>query len=158
MQAQRCKALEDEVAARADTTSDTLESMQRELAASQEATLRSHRETLARIDVDGDGSITAGEFLKFVRRGWAAFVQEQERLSALGNDLLGRPNWVDTAAVHMDKPIWPEQTMTLQVSRALPLTSPPLHLTPFVALLVSLTSYLLVAHATGASEILSRVG
>lgn len=70
------------------------------------------------VDSDGNGTIKSGEFLKFVRKGWDAFVAEQERLSGKKPiDLLRRPNWVDVSQVPFDRPVWKEQTMTLAQRR-----------------------------------------
>ena len=48
------------------------------------------------VDRDASGLIAAGEFLRLMRKGWPAFLEEQDRLAkanAAGGDLLRRPNW-----------------------------------------------------------------
>ena len=69
------------------------------------------------IDTDCDGTIQAGGVLRFVRKGWDAFQDEQIRLSKMGNDLLRRPNWIHTCGIPMDRPAWREQAMTLAERR-----------------------------------------
>ena len=70
------------------------------------------------VDQDVSGTIKSGEFLRFVKRGWDAFVAEQQRLANVRPiDLMRRPNWVDVSQVPFDRPVWKEQTMTLQQRR-----------------------------------------
>jgi len=70
------------------------------------------------IDVDCDGTINAGEFLRIVRGGWNAF--KEARHDESGTKLahvLDRPNWTGTSFIPMDRPAWREQTMTLAEKR-----------------------------------------
>ena len=71
------------------------------------------------IDTDCDGVIQTGEFLRLVRKGWSAFLAEQERLAqeCKGKDLMRRPNWRPTNDIPWDRPVWPDVIMGLDERR-----------------------------------------
>ena len=63
-------------------------------------------------DMDGNGQIGAGEFLRLIRRGWKAFLKEQERLSKDTTNLLRRPNWNPGNNLPLDRPAWLKESAT----------------------------------------------
>lgn len=68
------------------------------------------------IDDDASGSISSGEFLRLMRKGWDGYLEEKRKMEAQKSlDLLRRPNWVSTATVKGSA--WPEVTTTVKERR-----------------------------------------
>ena len=75
------------------------------------------------VDWDTSGNIASGEFLRLMRCGWPAFVEEQRRLASIPRKhwpkaaalVLSRPNW--NFASNCAGGAWPEVTTTLEEKR-----------------------------------------